>query len=213
MQHRAIARRRLAAARACKRGLPGIVWVDESGGVASAPVESSRSRLEPVKKVARMIKRHWDGVIDAVLTNVTNARSEATNAKIQVDQAAGLRVPQPRAVPQCHLLPSGRARALRRRAGCLHEILKRLQKIWDLACRVGGGSLMRCGPLLLCRLLLTQTLTHGSPHELRWRTICRTIHVVNSSVFNVPPFAKLAGPRAVRKLPCSVSRHFLVICE
>ncbi len=42
-----------------------------------------RSRLEPVKKVARMIKRHWDGVIDAVLTNVTNARLEATNAKIQ----------------------------------------------------------------------------------------------------------------------------------
>ena len=30
-----------------------------------------------------MIKRHWDGVIDAVLANVTNARSEATNAKIQ----------------------------------------------------------------------------------------------------------------------------------
>ena len=42
-----------------------------------------RSRLEPIKKVARMIKRHWDGVIDAVLTKVTNARSEATNAKIQ----------------------------------------------------------------------------------------------------------------------------------
>ncbi len=30
-----------------------------------------------------MIKRHWGGVIDAVLTKVTNARSEATNAKIQ----------------------------------------------------------------------------------------------------------------------------------
>ena len=42
-----------------------------------------RSRLEPIKKVARMIKRHWDGVIDAVLTKVTNARSEATNAKLQ----------------------------------------------------------------------------------------------------------------------------------
>ena len=42
-----------------------------------------RSRLEPIKKVARMIKRHWDGVIDAVLTGVTNARSEGTNAKIQ----------------------------------------------------------------------------------------------------------------------------------
>ena len=42
-----------------------------------------RSRLQPMKKVPRTIKRHWDGVLDAVLTNVTNARSEATNAKIQ----------------------------------------------------------------------------------------------------------------------------------
>ena len=30
-----------------------------------------------------MIKRHWDGVIDAVLTGVTNARSEGTNAQVQ----------------------------------------------------------------------------------------------------------------------------------
>ena len=52
-----------------------------------------RSRLEPIKRVARMIKRHWDGVIDAVVTNVTNARSEATNAKIQwiKRQACGYR--------------------------------------------------------------------------------------------------------------------------
>ena len=43
-----------------------------------------RSPLEPIKRVARrMIKRHRDGVTDAVLTEVTNARSEATNAKIQ----------------------------------------------------------------------------------------------------------------------------------
>ncbi len=48
-----------------------------------------RSRLEPVKKVARMIKRHWGGAIDAVLTNVTNARSEATNAKIQWTKRLG----------------------------------------------------------------------------------------------------------------------------
>ena len=52
-----------------------------------------RSRLEPIKKVARMIKRHWDGVINAVLTNVTNARSEGINAKIQwiKRQACGYR--------------------------------------------------------------------------------------------------------------------------
>ena len=42
-----------------------------------------RRRRDPIKKVERMIKRHWDGVIDGVLTNVTNARSRATNAKTQ----------------------------------------------------------------------------------------------------------------------------------
>ena len=29
-----------------------------------------RSRLEPITKVARMLKRHWGGVINAVLTTV-----------------------------------------------------------------------------------------------------------------------------------------------
>jgi transposase len=42
-----------------------------------------RCRLEPVKKVARMIKRHWDGVINAATSNVTNALSEGMNSKIQ----------------------------------------------------------------------------------------------------------------------------------
>ena len=42
-----------------------------------------RSRLEPIKKVARMIKRHWQGVINAVTSNITNASSEGMNSKIQ----------------------------------------------------------------------------------------------------------------------------------
>ncbi len=42
-----------------------------------------RSRLEPVKRVARMIKKHWEGVINAATTSVTNARSEGMNSKIQ----------------------------------------------------------------------------------------------------------------------------------
>jgi transposase len=42
-----------------------------------------RSRLEPIKRVARMIKRHWEGVINAVTTDVTNARAEALNSRIQ----------------------------------------------------------------------------------------------------------------------------------
>jgi transposase len=42
-----------------------------------------RSRLEPVKRVARMIKNHLDGVINAVLTNVTNAGAESINSVVQ----------------------------------------------------------------------------------------------------------------------------------
>jgi len=42
-----------------------------------------RSRLEPIKRVARMIKRHWEGVINAATTNVTNARAESLNSRIQ----------------------------------------------------------------------------------------------------------------------------------
>jgi transposase len=52
-----------------------------------------RSRLEPVKRVARMIQKHWDGVINAATTDVTNARSEGINSKIQwiKRQACGFR--------------------------------------------------------------------------------------------------------------------------
>ena len=42
-----------------------------------------RSRLEPVKRVARMIKKHWEGVINAATTSLTNARAEAINSRIQ----------------------------------------------------------------------------------------------------------------------------------
>ena len=42
-----------------------------------------RSRLEPVKRVARMIRKHWAGVLNAAARNVTNARAEGVNSKIQ----------------------------------------------------------------------------------------------------------------------------------
>lgn len=42
-----------------------------------------RCRLEPVKKVARMIKRHLEGIVTAVVAKVTNARAESINAGIQ----------------------------------------------------------------------------------------------------------------------------------
>lgn len=55
-----------------------------------------RSRLEPVKRVARMIKRHLGGILNAVVSGVTNARSEAVNARIQTIKrtACGFRNPE-----------------------------------------------------------------------------------------------------------------------
>jgi transposase len=42
-----------------------------------------RSRLEPIKKVARMVRRHLQGIVNAILLGVTNARAEAFNSAIQ----------------------------------------------------------------------------------------------------------------------------------
>lgn len=42
-----------------------------------------RSRLDPVVRVARMIRAHLLGILNAMVHGVTNARSEGINAKIQ----------------------------------------------------------------------------------------------------------------------------------
>lgn len=42
-----------------------------------------RSRLEPVKHVARMIKRHVHGIVNAVVLKATNALAESINSRIQ----------------------------------------------------------------------------------------------------------------------------------
>ncbi len=44
---------------------------------------SIRSKLEPMKKVARMIKGHIDGIVVAMVQRVSNAKAEGTNAVIQ----------------------------------------------------------------------------------------------------------------------------------
>jgi transposase len=42
-----------------------------------------RSRLEPIKQVARMVKRHLEGIVNAIVRGITNARAEGINSKIQ----------------------------------------------------------------------------------------------------------------------------------
>ncbi len=42
-----------------------------------------RSRLEPMRRVARMIKGHLEGLVNAIHHGVTNARAEGINSRIQ----------------------------------------------------------------------------------------------------------------------------------
>lgn len=42
-----------------------------------------RSQLEPIKRVARMVRDHLEGIVNAIVLRVTNARTEAINATIQ----------------------------------------------------------------------------------------------------------------------------------
>lgn len=42
-----------------------------------------RSRLAPIRKVARMIRNHWDAVINAAVSGISSANAEGINATIQ----------------------------------------------------------------------------------------------------------------------------------
>jgi transposase len=54
---------------------------------------AARSRLEPIKKVAKMIKRHVDNLLTYFRHPITNAMSEGFNSRIQSikSQARGFR--------------------------------------------------------------------------------------------------------------------------
>ena len=42
-----------------------------------------RTRLEPVKKVGRMVRNHLYGIVNAVVHRATNAMAESVNSRIQ----------------------------------------------------------------------------------------------------------------------------------
>ena len=45
--------------------------------------KAMRSCLEPVKKVARMVRDHLWGIVNAMVLQITNAASESVNSKVQ----------------------------------------------------------------------------------------------------------------------------------
>src|SRR5262249_60248735 len=53
----------------------------------------SRCRLEPMRRVARMVRNNLWGILNAIALRVTNAGAESLNAKIQwiKDTACGFR--------------------------------------------------------------------------------------------------------------------------
>ncbi len=46
-----------------------------------------RCRLSPIKQVATTLKTHWDGILNAFNSRLTNGRVEAANALIQAAKA------------------------------------------------------------------------------------------------------------------------------
>lgn len=44
---------------------------------------ATHSRLEPVRKAAHTIRRHWQGVLNAIVRRITNACTEGLNSKIE----------------------------------------------------------------------------------------------------------------------------------
>lgn len=64
------------------------LWDDVSraraeNGRTRCPGWAMRSRLEPIRKAAKMIREHLDGLITAIVYRATNAGAESINATIQ----------------------------------------------------------------------------------------------------------------------------------
>ncbi len=59
-----------------RRGMAERVWKQWLHGAL-------RCKLEPIRRVARMIKQFWYGVINAATSDITNAMSESVNSHIQ----------------------------------------------------------------------------------------------------------------------------------
>ena len=68
-------------------------WTYVSVGAAERFYRSWRkavmsSRLEPLKKVVRMIDEHWQEILNYIKHRITNAASEGLNSRIQAIKSA-----------------------------------------------------------------------------------------------------------------------------
>jgi hypothetical protein len=59
-----------------------------------------RCALEPIRVVARMIRSHWNGVINAATSDITNAHVRVSQLAHSTDQKARLWLSQSIALPR-----------------------------------------------------------------------------------------------------------------
>ena len=71
------------------RGYAIAAWA-RKGWLAWAAL-ASRSKLAPVAQSGRMVRRHLDGIVNAVVLGATNAPAESMNARIQRIKAMACR--------------------------------------------------------------------------------------------------------------------------
>ena len=45
---------------------------------------ATHSRLEPIRKAAKTLKRHWAGILAAIMNGISNSGTEGLNSKIEV---------------------------------------------------------------------------------------------------------------------------------
>ena len=45
---------------------------------------ATHSRLEPIRKAAKTLKRHWAGILAAIMNGISNSATEGLNSKIEV---------------------------------------------------------------------------------------------------------------------------------
>jgi transposase len=64
-----------------RRSVAESAWLEWTGA-------AMRSRLEPLKRVARMIREHLHGIVNGMALRATNAVAESVNARIQKIKAA-----------------------------------------------------------------------------------------------------------------------------
>jgi transposase len=75
---------KLGRAMGLREGLQDALRMRDEVGLKWWQGWASRSRLEPFRKLAQTIKRHWEGILGFFKSGITSAAIEAINGKIQL---------------------------------------------------------------------------------------------------------------------------------